>query len=252
MGGGAFWNVYRYGVVHQRLQLPGLTAPLKLAQLSDLHYGPFIDTGSVREWVASTMQLQPDLIVLTGDFLDSRNSRPVEPFFEALAPLQAPLGVWACWGNHDHINRRRLVLLESELTGLGIFTLNNGVASPRADLQLAAIDDWRLGSPDLPGTMAQLTPGTARILLSHNPDALPLVRAGSVDLALCGHTHGGQVNLPLVGAPITGSEYGQRFASGWVDAPVAAYVNRGLGVSGLPFRVFCPPEITLFELSPVA
>lgn len=250
LGGMAFWNVYRFVVSRQQVRLRGLESAVRVAQLSDLHYGPFIDSETVSGWVQATMAERPDLIVLTGDFMDARSRRPAEDLFGALAPLSAPLGVWVTWGNHDHIRRSRLQLLAAELGNLGFGILTNRTVMVREDLQLAGLDDWRLGSPDLAGTLAQLQPGAARVLLSHNPDALPELPAGSVDLVLCGHTHGGQVSIPLYGALITGSRYGKRFAEGWVDAPVPAYVNRGLGVSGIPFRAFCPPEIAVMDLLP--
>jgi len=249
-GAMGYRNIFRYELSRQSFALPGLMAPLRAVQLSDLHYGPFLDEHDVSRWVSSAMQQRPDVVLLTGDFIDSRSQRDPAPLFAALKPLSAPLGVWAVWGNHDRISRARLQMLESEFTGLGFGILNNRSVRLRPDLQLAGIDDYRLGSPDVHAALAGREPGAATLLLSHNPDVLPELPAGSVELVLAGHTHGGQLSLPLIGPLVTGSRYGQRYAEGWVSASVPAYVNRGLGVSGLPLRAFCPPELTVFELVP--
>lgn len=249
-GGGAFLSIYNFRVVRQQLQLRGLQEPLKAVQLTDLHYGPYLHEASVDAWVAAALAEQPDVLLLTGDYADARSRRNPAGLLRALSPLSAPLGVWATWGNHDLFRRSQQAELAQGFRRLGFNILQNRAAFVRDDLQLAGIDDWKLGQPDLPGTLSQLEAGPARVLLTHNPDALPEVPEGAVDLAIAGHTHGGQIVIPGVGAPITSSDYGQRFLSGWVEAPVKAYVSRGLGVTSLPFRVLCPPELTVFELLP--
>lgn len=232
------------------MPLPGLEEPLRAVQLTDLHYGPYLHDGSVSAWVEAALKERPDVILLTGDYADSRSERPPEALLKALSTLSAPLGVWATWGNHDRIHRSRLRRLEEGFGQLGFEILNNRAVRLRPDLQLGGIDDWKLGQPDLAGVLTDLGGPGARVLLTHNPDALPEVPAGAVELALAGHTHGGQVVIPFIGAPLTSSEYGQRFVSGWVDAPVPAHVSRGLGVTALPFRVLCPPELNVFDLVP--
>lgn len=249
-GGGAYLSIFRYGVTRHTVPLAGLRQPLRAAQLSDLHYGPFLNEDTVAEWVQTTMEQQADVIVLTGDFIDARSRRRNEPFLEALRQLTAPLGVYVVWGNHDHISRTRHQLLSDSFAQFGFTVLNNRSVRLRDDLNLAGIDDFRLGSPDLAAALAGRQPETPTILLSHNPDILPEVESGSVELVLSGHTHGGQINLPLIGPVVTGSLYGRRYAEGWVDAAVPAYVSRGLGVSGLPMRAFSPPEIAVFNLIP--
>jgi predicted MPP superfamily phosphohydrolase len=112
------------------------------------------------------------------------------------------------------------------------------------------VDDFKMGRPDLAATLQGIPSGIATLLLTHNPDQLPELARDQVSLALAGHTHGGQVRLPLVGALITSSDSGQRFAQGWVDDPVRAYTSRGLGVTALPVRLFCPPELAVFDLQP--
>lgn len=107
------------------------------------------------------------------------------------------------------------------------------------------------GRPDLRAALRERPAGSACPLASHNPDALPLVPIG-VDLTLSGHTHGGQVVLPWIGAPFSSSRYGNRFLAGWVEGPARGYVSHGLGFSALPLRLDSPAELTLVELRPAA
>ena len=245
-----FASIYRFQVTRHELPVQGLRSPVRVVQMSDLHFGQWLRQGSVEEWVQAALAEQPDLIVLSGDYIDSRFRQDAGPFYEAIRPLTAPLGVYAVWGNHDHIRRSRTRKLQSNVEDMGMTVLTNQVARVRDDLQVAGVDDFRLGSPDLPGTMAQLQPGVPSILVSHNPDQLIDVPSGSFDLVLAGHTHGGQVRLPFIGAPHTQSAHGQRFVQGWVEASVPAYVSRGLGVTALPVRLLCPPELVVIDLLP--
>lgn len=251
LGGGMISNIYRFMVSRHQLPVAGLTSPLRIVQLSDLHYSQWHQAGSVSAWVDAALAEQPDLIVLNGDYIDSRSNLDSGPFFAEISRLSAPLGVVAVWGNHDHVNRSRLLETGVEFGNLGFTVLVNQALTVRDDLQVAGIDDLRLGNPDIEGTLQQLHPGVPSLFLTHNPDALPLLPAGSTDLALAGHTHGGQVRLPVIGAPHTRSRYGQQFLGGWVDAPVRAYVSRGLGVTALPVRFMCPPELVVIDLLPV-
>jgi predicted MPP superfamily phosphohydrolase len=245
-----FRNIHSFVITRHKLALPGLDAPLRIAQLSDLHYGVFLFEDAVSAWVDATLGERPDLIVLTGDLADGRSRSPLTPLLDALAPLTAPLGVWSVWGNHDYFNRGTHRQLAAGLRQIGVHTLRNGNANVRPDLMLAGVDDFKLGQPDLRATLAGIPPGVPSLLLTHNPDLLPELEAGQVSLALAGHTHGGQVRLPFIGAPVTSSEYGQRFAQGWVHDPVRAHVSRGLGVTAIPVRLACPPELVILDLLP--
>ncbi|MEJ2358658.1 MAG: metallophosphoesterase [Deinococcales bacterium] len=241
-------SAYRFRVVQRSATLAGLTAPLRLTLLADLHFGPFIGAGSVAAWVAASNAARPDLVLLDGDLVD-RRAGDVAPLLRELAGLRASLGTYAVWGNHDHVRFGDLSGFAADLRSVGVEVLvNRGVAVRRA-LYLAGIDDLRRGRPDLAAALAGRPEGAATLLLSHNPDVLPEVPL-DVGLTLCGHTHGGQVRLPFVGALVTSSRYGQRFAQGWVEGPARGYVTHGLGVSLLPIRVDCPAELTVLDLLP--
>ncbi len=248
-------NVYHAGVSRHRLSLPRLQKPLRVAQLSDLHYGPYIHEGSVRAWVRQTQAENPDLIVVTGDVVDKDLKRPLEPLVAALSGLGAPLGVWACLGNHDNARFRFGALrdLAAALAEAGVTLLIDEGHLVRNDLYLAGVDDLEVGRPNLEAALRGAPGDAATLLLCHQPDFYLRMRV-HVDLTLSGHTHGGQVRLPGVGALYTSSCYGERYLEGWAPPPNPdfgkAYVSRGLGVSLLPLRFNCPAELAVFDITP--
>jgi len=245
--------------------LPAYLDGLTIAQLSDLHVTSQADADLVRRAVDLVMGLRPDLIALTGDYV-SRSADYITMCAEALGPLEARLGVYAVLGNHDVWTDSRRVTAGLEAVG---FTVLRGAAVPLdvgGRLWLAGIDD--VGRTNRPGARCDafeglwqrtlvhggemldaLPPDEPRLLLVHNPDVHEVLQARRVDLALSGHTHGGQVRLPLVGAPILPSCYGSKYAQGLVQGPRwPVYVNRGIGTVPPPVRLNCRPEVTLLTL----
>lgn len=248
--GGARVSTYRHRVEHHDVGMVGLGRPLDAAWLCDFHYGQFIREGSVAAWIDATLELTPDLVLLGGDMVDALTPRQHGPLLDQVARLRAPLGVFAIWGNHDTVRfRSERPRFEAALLDRGITVLHNRGVLVRDDLYLAGLDDLRTGRPDLRAALADRPARTPCLLLSHNPDVLPQVPT-DVDLTLCGHTHGGQVRLPWIGPIVTSSLYGRRFVEGWVEAPARGYVSRGLGVTQVPIRINCPPEITSLTLRP--
>lgn len=246
-----------YQVTERTRPVRGLRQRTRIAFLTDLHLGPFLDEEDLARWVGSTMDLSPDLILLGGDSVDSRYRGDLTGLVRQLSKLAAPLGVHAVLGNHDHSRFRRLDPLLEAFGSAGVGLLLNRSERVREDLVLAGIDDLRVGRPDIQAALdsaAELGATGAEgdpalVFLSHNPDVIPeLPRAP--DLLLAGHTHGGQVRLPLIGAVVTSSRYGRRYLDGWVRAPMPAYVSRGLGVTGVPFRYDCPAELVHLVLEP--
>lgn len=254
LGLGAAAAAYSFELPRYRRSVRGLTRGVRVAFLTDLHLGPYMGRQQLAEWVEATVAAKPDLVLFGGDLVDQMYGGDLSEVEELLPELASPLGVYAVLGNHDRTKYRKLAPLEGALESAGVTLLRNQGVLVRDDLYLAGIDDWRTGHPDAERALAAAPEGggeqaPARLMLSHNPDAIPHMPAG-IDLLLAGHTHGGQIRLPFLGPLVTSSEYGQRFAEGWVDAPMPAFVSRGLGVSMLPFRLFCPPELVLLELQP--
>ena len=238
--------------------LPPAFDGVTIAFLTDTHHGPFVPVSYLEEVVAMTNRLNPDVVALGGDYVQRRRSlypqgnqrHLIGPGVAALAGLRAPLGRFAVLGNHDHrvsamLTRRALA--ENgfiELTNTGVFLERGG-----ARMFLAGVDDLRTGKPNLQRALHQCGVEDACILLSHNPDITERIRDPRVDLILSGHTHGGQIALPLVGAPYTASRYRQKYLAGLVQGPTArVYVSRGVGTIGLPIRWGAPPEVTLITL----
>lgn len=270
--GQGFGNIYRFRVVVEHRRLPGLDRALRVVQLSDLHYGAFIGVKTVRRWVQATLKARPDLIVITGDFLDSHfGEHSDRELLAELARLSAPLGIYAVYGNHDWNSLLTSVRRDGfahRLAEIGITVINNLGVQLRDDLYLCGVDDWWFGEQDTRAMLANHRSG-AVVLLSHNPDYLPYVPP-EVTLTLSGHTHGGQVKLPFLGAMKQASAHGTQFLEGWVEtAPgdeiqdqltvqphsgterrICGYVTHGLGVTGLPLRLDCPAELTVFEFTP--
>ncbi|UQN05130.1 metallophosphoesterase [Deinococcus sp. QL22] len=266
LGGATVAQSYLHGVTRHTRTLPGLQAPLRLAFLTDLHYGLFMHENNVQQWIEATNAERPDVVLLGGDLMDYRTDGPPTPLLRQLERLQAPLGVYGVWGNHDYGSfgyygnrhygskrpdwQNRREELRVAFAGAGVTLLRNEGRTLRADLHIGGVDDLWHGQPDAAAALAGAG-SRATLLVTHNPDLLPDLLA-PVGLVLCGHTHGGQVRLPLLGALMVPSRYGQKYAMGWVAGAheTPAYVSRGLGVSGLPVRNLCTPEITMLTLNP--
>ena len=242
-----------FSTTRSSIKLPRLTSPLKLVQLTDLHYGRFVTADWVQRWVKAANLERPDLIVITGDIIDRAvPAAELEAIADLLGQLEARLGVYAVLGNHDYFYRSENVSvrgLQRRLEERGIRVLVNESERVTGDLWLAGIDDLWRGSPNLGDALRGIPSSAASVLLSHNPDVLATVPP-SVGLTLSGHTHGGQVRVPGLRTIYNVSNYGERFQRGWVTGFKGAkgYVSRGLGVGGLPLRIFCPAELVVLEL----
>jgi predicted MPP superfamily phosphohydrolase len=229
--------------------LPERFENFRLTQLTDIHHSRILGIDEIRRVVALAQETKPDMFVLTGDYTTSYR-RFIEPCAEALGSLNAPEGVWAVLGNHDHytdpelttraLQRRHIAVLNNAHT-----TLQRG---PDA-LQLSGIDDWTWNAVDWPGAFSGLKPDTPTILLSHQPTVLDLEQTQNVSLILSGHTHGGQVRLPFVGAPARFATNDLKYDRGlFRRGGTQLYVSSGTGVIGLPVRLGVRPEIAVVRL----
>jgi predicted MPP superfamily phosphohydrolase len=240
--------------------LPAALDGLRIAQLSDLHRGPHVTAAHIRKGAEIATALDPDLIVVTGDFV-SRSSRYVAECVDALGALRAPLGVFAVLGNHDYwtgsTDEVRVAFRRVSIDLL----VNRAVALRYRGEEwwLGGVDDMWAGLPDLVATFGRLPAGAFRILLAHEPDFADHAALAGVPLQLSGHSHGGQMIIPFVGPPqYVLPTYGRKYPLGLQRAArgdTLVYTNVGLGLSALPrpfprFRINCPPEVTLLTLRP--
>ncbi|MBS3821670.1 MAG: metallophosphoesterase, partial [Phycisphaerae bacterium] len=192
---------------------------------------------------------RPDLVVLLGDYV-SRADAITRALVEVLRSLRAPLGVYAVLGNHDYWTDAPAMIRIFDDAGVRMLTNDHAVLTRDGQpLCLAGVDDLMAGSPSLTDALADAPDDAPRLLLCHNPDYLDrMPRDVRVDLALCGHTHGGQVRLPLIGPPAL-PVGNRRYAEGLVRAPSCpAYVSRGIGMVSIPVRFNCRPELPVITL----
>ena len=235
-------------VRHERVEvsdLPSGLAGYKVAQLSDLHAGPFLGAGDLAHAIERTNELEPDLIVITGDFISHRWEECLAILPE-LEQLEAPHGVYAIFGNHDYHGRREGELAR-ELGAVGVRVLRNECArldSGAGVLALVGLEDLEESRAlDLEGSRAALRDGDVELVLCHNPAGGPAIARSGCAAILAGHTHGHQLDLPLL------RRLGQAHPGDRIELGATALItSRGLGVSVLPLRLCSPAEIVLVEL----
>lgn len=245
---------------------------LRIAAISDIHAGSNgVDEAKLRQIVQTTNELNPDLIVLLGDFVSQeqsdapirQRSLKMEPaaIAENLQGFRAKYGVFVVLGNHDEWYGANAVA--SSFTGIGYKVLNGELATIEKDgqkLRILGLKDhqqiksWTAYSYDARNILTS-TEGTGDVLvLQHSPDVLETITGDlaiskDLKLMLAGHTHGGQIWLPVFGSPVVPSSYGQKYAFGHVkDRGLDMFVTTGIGTSILPFRFLVPPEIAVVTI----
>ena len=251
---GALTGAGAYGVTYERHQL-GVTSAslpvsglppaldgLRIALLTDIHHSPTVPADDVARAVQLALNEQPDLIVLGGDYVTFGDRAFVGPVAELLAPLRAPHGVFAILGNHDDDRDMPAALVENHIEILK--DARTRIEVRGEGLELAGLRFWTRR----PAEVAQVLHGTRDtvILLAHDPRRLVEASALNVPAVLSGHTHGGQVVLPGVGAVAR-----RRFpvlAGVGSRENTSIFVSRGIGTVYVPIRINCPPEVAIVTL----
>jgi len=226
----------------------------RVAVLADLHVGsPFNGLDKLRDIVELTLEREPDLVLLAGDYvihgvLGGQFVSPEDAAVE-LAALAAPAGVFAVLGNHDWWFDAQRVTRALESVQIPVLEDRSlSIRHGRCEFSLVGVGDFWEGAHDVEAALADVPDGASTLLFTHNPDLFPRVPEG-VTLTIAGHTHGGQVYLPGIGRPIVPSQFGERFAIGHiVEKDRHLFVSPGLGTSILPVRFLVPPEITILDL----
>jgi uncharacterized protein len=248
-----------------RIELPLARLPeawdgIRIAQMSDFHYDEHFSVVPIRKAIDIVNGLDADLVVLTGDFVtvplfkkylggSKRAARFIEPCANLLAQVRARRGVLAILGNHDAGSDPHRIT--EALQAKGITVLRNRSIPFEEDghrLWLAGLDDVLERQSDLELTLRPVPKTEPVVLLAHEPDVANAVSHYPVDLQLSGHSHGGQVRLPLVGAPYL-PPLGRKYPRGLHRIRgLTLYTNIGIGTIRLPVRFYCPPEVTLITL----
>lgn len=238
-------------------RLPPAFDGFRIAHLTDLHLGPNVDAAMVRAAVQHANDFRPDLVALTGDFVahpfgqgnGPAGARHAEPCAGELARLKSTFGSYAVLGNHDHWNDAGIVTAALEERGIPVLA-NRALPLERdgARLWLVGTDDAFVRRFDLDLALLRVPQRECAILLAHEPDVADDVARYSVDLQLSGHSHGGQVKLPLLGPPILPA-LARKYPEGhYRIGPLQLYTNRGVGLINPPLRFNCPAEVALLTL----
>jgi predicted MPP superfamily phosphohydrolase len=243
--------------VHLKLmRLPRVLSGIRIVQISDIHMGGWMNAVRLQQVADLVVAEQPDILVITGDFLKGRSFTPaarqaITDLTRILSPLASSIPTFAVLGNHDYWTDPAAI--RQMLRLCGITDLTNTVFAVTREgeqLYLCGVDDIRHGNVRLDDVVARLDRNSAAILLAHEPDFADTSAAtGKFDLQISGHTHGGQIVIPYIGPPVLPPS-GRKYPSGlYKVGSMFQYTNRGVGTDTVSIRLNCPPEITVFVLA---
>ncbi|MFN2746006.1 metallophosphoesterase [Bacillus sp. z60-18] len=224
----------------------------RIVQFSDTHLSEYFTADELLHIVGQVNHLSPDLIVFSGDLIDKPHLyKDHNRVVSALKKLSAPYGKIAIYGNHDHGGYGTKVY-QTLMASAGFNVFRNRFMNLElidgSRIELASLDDLMLGRPNYEAVLSNLSEKAFSILLVHEPDAALTAQNYPVNLQISGHTHGGQVQLPIFGPLIT-PPYGEIYTEGMYELNgMKIYVNRGIGTTRLPLRFLSKPEITVFQL----
>ncbi len=240
-------------IARQPLAIPRLDAAFngyRIVQISDIHMGTWMNEERLSHIVEMVNQLEPDLIAITGDFISYTVERPLQEIIGPLSRLAPKDLTLAVLGNHDHwtdAQQVRNALAASSVHEIGndVYTLRRGAAV----LHVAGVDSFSVEQDRLDLVLEKLPADGPAILLAHEPDFADTAAAtGRFALQLSGHSHGGQIHLPLIGPPMLPTN-GRKYPHGLYRVKgMHQYTNRGLGSTSLRLRLNCPQEITVLTL----
>ncbi len=242
--------VYDLEITRHEVFIDDLPEPFdgyRIAFLTDTHVAPSVRREYHDDIVARVRKMEPDLILLGGDFVTFHNHIPL--LAERFAGLAARDGMYAVLGNHDYWAGAAEVV--ETLGRIGVRFLTNAhvmLARGGARLPLVGIDEVYRGAPDPDTAFAGIGIEQPCLAVTHHPDLIDILPRRRVDLLLCGHTHGGQIRFPFFGAVVVPSKHEATYASGFHRiGPLLMYVSRGIGAIP-PLRILCKPEVATFTL----
>jgi len=230
-------------------EVPASFSGTKLVFISDIHLGPYLSSRRLSGIVNRINDIKPEMIILGGDYVHYQ-SKYIEPVFMELGKLRADLGVYAVLGNHDHYADASFT--RKIMSKYGINNINNQsfwVKKGIDSIKIGGVGDLWGDIQILENTLNKLKKSNFAILVSHHPDYIENLNTDLIDLTLSGHTHGGQITLFGLWAPLLPSNFGQKYLYGLVTSgKMKSYVSSGIGTVLVPFRFFCRPEIVIIKL----
>lgn len=248
---GSLFEPFNYELSETDVFIRGLPEgfeAFRIAQITDVHHSRIVSIEEVARVVELARGAKADMIALTGDYTTSRR-RYIEPCAEVLGGLDAPQGVWAVLGNHDHYTDAELTTRALVRRGINVLNNANTVVRRGGDaLQLAGVDDWGWGKADWGRALSGVERARPTVLLSHEPRVLDMPETRTLSLILSGHTHGGQICLPIVGSPVRFMQEFRYLRGLYEREGTQLYVSRGTGMIGLPVRLGARPEIAVLRL----
>lgn len=227
-------------------QIPAEFNGKKIVFLTDIHYGPFFNKERLDNLVNQTNQLHPDIIILGGDYVTNTPS-DVGPAFASLSKLKAPLGVYGVLGNNDPESASIQAMKNAGITYIGNSAVWVGKSTSK--IRIGGVGDMDTDVPNQLPTLDGVSAQDFVILVSHKPDYFEKVSKSKIDLQLSGHTHGGQITLFGLWAPLINSKYGQKYVTGEiVSGNNTLIISNGIGMVWAPFRLFARPQIIIIDL----
>ncbi len=248
--GERFW--YQVKKVHLTLKnLPQAFEGWKIVQFSDVHLGFHYGVKEFRKVVEIMNSLNPDILFFTGDLVQTGYQYP-DLAIHLLKELKAPRGgKWAVFGNHDYLTGEKVKKAWQDSQFHVLENNNKAIEYKQQYLYIAGLTDVLYGRADIETALLGLSEKDCVLLLVHEPDFAERSSRYPVSAQFSGHSHGGQVRIPFFG-PIITAPQAERFMDGLYyvgQRQMPLYVNRGIGTTQIPIRLFCRPEITVFNLS---
>lgn len=226
---------------------------IKIVQFTDTQLGQFYSLSQLEQAVNKINEQDPDIVLFTGDLIDKANQyKDIDKVTSIMSNINSKLGKYAVWGNHDYGSGGHKYY-ENIMTNSGFKVLVNETVSisinKDKNITISGLDEVMFGKPDAKHIIKMTNSDDVNILMLHEPDLISEFKDSNIDLAVAGHSHGGQVALPFIGAIVT-PPFGEKYTKGFYEISdrTKLYVNSGLGNTRSPFRLMNIPEISVFNV----
>jgi len=242
--------VKEYAVTSKKI--PENFSGLKIVHFSDLHYGSTVHESELKSLIEKINELKPDIVVFTGDLIDKdyyNTDEDIDYITKSLKDIQARLGKYGVIGNHDYGYEE----FEAIMKNADFVFLNNNSQkifyNDSLPIMISGVSSLLQSTPDYKSLLSDTPPDTYHIFLAHEPDVLNKLKDYPIDLMLSGHTHGGQVRLPVVGTIVKAAGGRTYYEEHYKVGDTELFISFGIGTSTLKFRLFDRPSINLYRLS---